>query len=335
MRLCLGVCFRQARGAFSSSSSFSDSPWVSLGYTENDIGKKVSKQDVSARFRELAKTHHPDAGGDAAQFHTIKSAYEAVKHGGRIARIERIEREQDHHTPSPAPQTKTAFYDYWSSIKPQRDPSMIEQEEMEEYFRLFPETGGTMSGYVRYMTGEGRRNLRAGTVLMSRVVPDPRLGRLHGEPPQPPGVGNVPAVVFLFDNVNGTSRGMLLNRGHSGGPYESTIPCLHQNRSLAGKRRLARGLYTGGTPPSPEGTLSRDGMCVWRDFALEREISAGLWSVHREIPFSSVAQGGSGADLEDSPELQDKDPRFDVTEERFQLLKSLLEYAVFGTNPWR
>ena len=33
---------------------------------------------VTAAYRALAKMHHPDAGGDAAKFRAVRTAYDAI-----------------------------------------------------------------------------------------------------------------------------------------------------------------------------------------------------------------------------------------------------------------
>jgi len=38
----------------------------------------AQEQDVKKRFRELAKTHHPDKGGDAAKFVELMQVYEKL-----------------------------------------------------------------------------------------------------------------------------------------------------------------------------------------------------------------------------------------------------------------
>ena len=60
---------------------------------ENDFDIPVAKQncsvcgqplgdagvaDLKARYRKLAKEHHPDRGGDAAQFRALKSVYDEL-----------------------------------------------------------------------------------------------------------------------------------------------------------------------------------------------------------------------------------------------------------------
>ncbi len=63
------------------------------GHDENDFDIPVAKQncsvcgqplgdagvaDLKARYRKLAKEHHPDRGGDAAQFRALKSVYDEL-----------------------------------------------------------------------------------------------------------------------------------------------------------------------------------------------------------------------------------------------------------------
>lgn len=49
-----------------------DPPWCKvLG-----LPKTATKEEIKAKYRELAKVHHPDAGGNATKFQEIKNAYE-------------------------------------------------------------------------------------------------------------------------------------------------------------------------------------------------------------------------------------------------------------------
>ena len=45
--------------------------WEILG-----LPKDATKDEVRARYRDLAKTHHPDAGGDKGAFSRLSNAYE-------------------------------------------------------------------------------------------------------------------------------------------------------------------------------------------------------------------------------------------------------------------
>jgi hypothetical protein len=64
---------------FAALGDGSKSSWrETLGFS---TGMDVSVASVEARFKELAKVHHPDAGGDTARFQEISEAY-------RNARIE-------------------------------------------------------------------------------------------------------------------------------------------------------------------------------------------------------------------------------------------------------
>lgn len=47
-----------------------------LGFTN---GATPTLGDVKARYRDLVKTHHPDAGGDAEQFHKINDAFQQAQ----------------------------------------------------------------------------------------------------------------------------------------------------------------------------------------------------------------------------------------------------------------
>lgn len=50
-----------------------DSPFSVLGLIPD-----ATAEQVKARWRELASTHHPDKGGDAEQFHKYRLAYHAA-----------------------------------------------------------------------------------------------------------------------------------------------------------------------------------------------------------------------------------------------------------------
>lgn len=38
----------------------------------------ATADEIKSRWRELAGTHHPDRGGDATTFHTMRQAYQAA-----------------------------------------------------------------------------------------------------------------------------------------------------------------------------------------------------------------------------------------------------------------
>lgn len=42
------------------------------------LEKTATLVDIKARWRELAKIHHPDVGGDAAEFERYQKAYRAA-----------------------------------------------------------------------------------------------------------------------------------------------------------------------------------------------------------------------------------------------------------------
>jgi len=46
------------------------SPFEALG-----LGNTASLPELKSRWRELARKHHPDVGGDAAEFHKLHEAY--------------------------------------------------------------------------------------------------------------------------------------------------------------------------------------------------------------------------------------------------------------------
>jgi hypothetical protein len=50
--------------------------WEVLG-----VSKDADEETVRTVYRELVKIHHPDAGGNAEQFHRVQTAYEAYQRG--------------------------------------------------------------------------------------------------------------------------------------------------------------------------------------------------------------------------------------------------------------
>ena len=47
-------------------------------YNRLNIQKTASAKEIKSRFRDLAKIHHPDKGGDAEKFALIKEAYDIL-----------------------------------------------------------------------------------------------------------------------------------------------------------------------------------------------------------------------------------------------------------------
>ena len=47
-------------------------------YKTLGVSKDASADDIKKAFRKLARTHHPDAGGDEAKFKEINEAYEVL-----------------------------------------------------------------------------------------------------------------------------------------------------------------------------------------------------------------------------------------------------------------
>lgn len=53
-----------------------DDPHAVLG-----LPRSATKQEITRRFRQLAREHHPDHGGDAAKMVQITNAYNALREG--------------------------------------------------------------------------------------------------------------------------------------------------------------------------------------------------------------------------------------------------------------
>lgn len=47
-------------------------------YTTLGVGKNATADDIKLAYRKLASVHHPDKGGDTAQFQKIQAAYETL-----------------------------------------------------------------------------------------------------------------------------------------------------------------------------------------------------------------------------------------------------------------
>ena len=64
---------RRRRESSRSTSGLRDADFATLG-----LGPTATLAEVKARFRELAMVHHPDKGGDAAEFRRLRDAYERI-----------------------------------------------------------------------------------------------------------------------------------------------------------------------------------------------------------------------------------------------------------------
>lgn len=47
-------------------------------YKTLGVSRDATPEDIKKAFRKLARTHHPDAGGDEAKFKEINEAYEVL-----------------------------------------------------------------------------------------------------------------------------------------------------------------------------------------------------------------------------------------------------------------
>jgi hypothetical protein len=49
------------------------------------VGPDATVEEIKQAYRRLARQHHPDAGGDAEQFHRIQQAYEVLQQHAAVA----------------------------------------------------------------------------------------------------------------------------------------------------------------------------------------------------------------------------------------------------------
>ena len=87
-------------------------PWQVLG-----VARGASPAEIKAAYRQLAKRHHPDVGGDPEQFKRIVAAYDAIR-DGRVPEPE----------PEPAPRQEPppfweqpvgGWWGVWGRARPQ------------------------------------------------------------------------------------------------------------------------------------------------------------------------------------------------------------------------
>jgi molecular chaperone DnaJ len=58
-------------------------------YSVLGLARPATHAAVRAKYRQLVKLHHPDAGGDAARFQKIAAAYHTIGDVARKARYDR------------------------------------------------------------------------------------------------------------------------------------------------------------------------------------------------------------------------------------------------------
>lgn len=102
------------------------------------VARTASQDDIKKAFRKLAMTHHPDKGGDAAQFQTINEAYETLSDPQRRAA---------HDNPQPHPQFNHGFgfnnsptgginiNDIFSQMFGQKPPHQQHQPHTQQIYR--------------------------------------------------------------------------------------------------------------------------------------------------------------------------------------------------------
>src|SRR5687767_15144401 len=103
------------------------SPHAVLG-----VRADADANEIRARYRELAKVCHPDAGGDAAAFIRLQQAYHALleqsQNPSRAAAAEERYRPEDAVEPSPSTATEERPA-WWDEISNEQSKSRRPQEE--------------------------------------------------------------------------------------------------------------------------------------------------------------------------------------------------------------
>eukprot|EP01059_Diplonema_ambulator_P020321 TRINITY_DN34072_c0_g1_i1.p1 TRINITY_DN34072_c0_g1~~TRINITY_DN34072_c0_g1_i1.p1 ORF type:complete len:234 (+),score=57.68 TRINITY_DN34072_c0_g1_i1:1-702(+) len=156
------------------------------------------------------------------------------------------------------------------------------------------------------------QGLKAGTLLVSRVTRD---------------AYQLPLRVVLTTPSSDTANGIITNRQGYGGPRDpTTITTLHTSPTTPGRRRVARGLYTNGTPQTPH--IHVNGHITWASYTLDREISLGLWAVYRGAAPEAVVDPAS--------ELPEAEPvgAYDITNEREEVVLGMVHVGVVSDAPW-
>ena len=84
-----------------------------------NVRKNSSLKEITLKYFDLAKIHHPDHGGDEEVFRSVHKAYRELKKLAKGAHIELIEAEL---SSTPPPQDAIQFFgdaedDYWQNKK--------------------------------------------------------------------------------------------------------------------------------------------------------------------------------------------------------------------------
>ena len=79
---------------------------VSNYYDILGVAKTATPEELKAAFRKLAKTHHPDVGGDPEKFKEINEAYDCLSDPQSRAAYDRggqraANHQNFHHDPDP------------------------------------------------------------------------------------------------------------------------------------------------------------------------------------------------------------------------------------------